>query len=101
MDVERKIFLRVMVTRLPKGKMYAGGTIDNFQNLTVWRGGRVMAEVTFLHGWHTVLINMELDISKMNTDQFRWGVNWQQVLMALVEDHHGVNGEEARAVISE
>ena len=66
MDVERKIFLWVMVTRLPKGKMYAGGTIDNFQNLTVWRGGRVMAEVTFLHGWHTVLLNMELDISKIH-----------------------------------
>ena len=40
-----------------------------------------MAEVTFLHGWHTVLLNMELDISKMNTDQLKWGVNWQQVLM--------------------
>ena len=42
-----------------------------------------------------------MEINKMNTDQFKWGGNWQQVLMALVEDHQGVNGEEARAVISE
>ena len=42
-----------------------------------------------------------MEINKMNTDQFKWGVNWQQVLMALIEDHQGVEGEESRAVINE
>ena len=112
-DVERKIFLWDTVTTLAKGKIYAGGTIDHFQNLTGWRGGRVMyfgdhpyadlADVTLLHGWHTaaVIRELEMEINKMNTDQFKWGVNWQQVLMALIEDHQGVEGEEARAVINE
>ena len=56
-----------------------------------------------LHGWHTaaVIRELEMEINKMNTDQFKWGVNWQQVLMALIEDHQGVEGEEARAVINE
>ena len=63
------------------------------------RGGRVMlygdhsyadlADVTLLHGWHNVLLIMALQISKMNIDQFKWGVICQQFPMALIEDHQG------------
>ena len=94
LDIERKIFLWDTVTELAKGKIYAGGTIDHFQKLTGW---------TLLHGWHTaaVIRELEMEINKMNTDEFKWGVNWQQVLMALIEDHQGVEGEEAKAVIND
>jgi hypothetical protein len=34
----------------------------------------------------------------MNTEEFKWGVNWQQVLKSLIEDHQDVQGEEARQV---
>jgi len=113
LDIERRIFLWDSVNELAKGKIYAGGTIDHFQKLTGWKGGKVMyfgdhpyadlADVTLLHGWHTaaVIRELESEINKMNTDEFKWGVNWQQVLMALIEDHQGVEGEEARAVITE
>eukprot|EP00092_Neocalanus_flemingeri_P070785 GFUD01086912.1.p1 GENE.GFUD01086912.1~~GFUD01086912.1.p1 ORF type:complete len:506 (+),score=165.74 GFUD01086912.1:97-1614(+) len=112
-DIERKIFLWDKVAKLEKGKIYAGGTIDHFQDLTGWRGGKVMyfgdhpyadlADVTLLHGWHTaaVIRELEMEINKMNTDEFKWGVNWQQVLMALIDDHQNVEGDEARAVIKE
>jgi hypothetical protein len=38
------------------------------------------------------------EIAQMNTEEFKWGVNWQQVLKSLIEDHQDVQGEEARQV---
>ena len=52
----------------------------------------------------------------MNQDEFKWGVNWQQVipagkdnlpsdvfqvLMALIEDHQAVEDEEGKLVIED
>ena len=44
---------------------------------------------------------LETEIRKMNQDEFKWGVNWQQVLMALIEDHQAVEEEEGKVVIEE
>jgi hypothetical protein len=62
----------------------------------VERGGRVMlygdhsyadlADVTLLHGWHNVLLIMALKISKINIDQFKWGVICQQFPMAALNE---------------
>ena len=40
-----------------------------------------LADVTLHHGWHTgaVIRELEAEIVQMNTDQFKWGVNWIQV----------------------
>ena len=119
------------VTRLEKGKIYAGGTIDQFQKLTGYTGHSVMyfgemadistskyfcaiklavfstfmtlvhqlsllsgdhpyadlADVTLHHGWHTgaVIRELEAEIVQMNTDQFKWGVNWIQVKSTATE----------------
>ena len=79
------------VFTLEKGEIYVGGTIDQFQKLTGWTGHKVMyfgdhpyadlADVTLHHGWSTaaVIRELEAEIMKMNTDEFKWGVNWQQV----------------------
>ena len=79
------------VFSLEKGEIYVGGTIDQFQKLTGWTGHKVMyfgdrpyadlADVTLHHGWSTaaVIRELEAEIMKMNTDEFKWGVNWQQV----------------------
>ena len=42
LDMERKLGRWDKVTRLEKGKIYVGGTIDQFQSLTGWTGRRVM-----------------------------------------------------------
>ena len=102
LDVERGVSNWGRVSSLEKGKIYAGGTIGSFQALTGWKGGRViyfgdhlaadLADVTLHHGWKTaaVIRELETEIRKMNQDEFKWGVNWQQVLMALIEDHQAV-----------
>ena len=41
-DMRRKIGRWDKVNQLEKGKIYAGGTIDQFQELTGWTGHRVM-----------------------------------------------------------
>ena len=97
-----------------QGKIYAGGTIEHFQRLTGWTGGRVMyfgdhpyadlADVTLQHGWHTaaVIRELEMEIKLMNTEEFKWGVNWQQVLLSLIEEKQDeADGEEAVAVVEE
>jgi len=87
--------------------------IEDFQNLTGWMGGKVMyfgdhpytdlADATLHHGWHTaaVIRELELELEKMNTEEFKWGVNWQQVLMALIEENQSVVGEEEQKIIEE
>merc|ERR1711988_1453344 len=101
------------VAQLEKGKIYVGGTIEQFQHLTGWTGRRVMyfgdhpyadlADVTLHHGWHTgaVIRELEAEIITMNTDEFKWGVDWQQVLMSLIEDNQDVEGCDSKAVIEE
>lgn len=113
LDINRNVFLWNQVASLDKGKIYAGGTISHFQRLTGWEGGRViyfgdhlgadLADVTQYHGWKTaaVIRELEQEIRKMNRDEFKWGVNWQQVLMALIEDHQSVEDEGAKLVIEE
>lgn len=112
-DMRRKIGRWDKVSQLEKGKIYAGGTIDQFQELTGWTGHRVMyfgdhpyadlADVTLLHGWHTaaVIRELEQEIDMMNTEQFKWNVNWQQVLMALIDEHQAVEEVSSREVIEQ
>ena len=59
-------FQYIQVTSLEAGKIYAGGTINDFQRLTGWMGGNVMyfgdhpyadlADVTLHHGWKTAAV---------------------------------------------
>ena len=46
-----------------------------------------LADVTLHHGWHTgaVIRELEAEIVQMNTDQFKWGVNWIQVKSTATE----------------
>ena len=62
-----------------------------------------LADVTLHHGWNTgaVIRELEAEIIKMNTDEFKWGVNWQQVLMSLIEDNQEVEDSEAIQVIED
>jgi len=113
LQTDKNVFLWDTVTKLEKGKIYAGGMIEDFQNLTGWMGGKVMyfgdhpytdlADATLHHGWHTaaVIRELELELEKMNTEEFKWGVNWQQVLMALIEENQSVVGEEEQKIIEE
>merc|ERR1712172_271167 len=59
-----------------------------------------LADVTLHHGWHTgaVIRELEAEIITMNTDEFKWGVNWQQVLMSLIEDNQDVTDEASKEV---
>ena len=61
---KKKYFCRWnKVCSLEKGKIYAGGTIEQLQKLTGWTGHKVMyfgdhpyadlADATLHHGWHT------------------------------------------------
>ena len=61
-----------------------------------------LADVTLHHGWHTgaVIRELEAEIITMNTDEFKWGVNWQQVLMSLIEDNQDVTDETSKEVIN-
>ena len=43
---------------------------------------------------------LEKEIAMMNTKEFKWGVNWQQVLKSLVEDHQDIEDPEAKKVSS-
>jgi hypothetical protein len=71
LDIERQVFLWDKVSRLAKGKIYAGGTINDFLQLTGWLCGRVMyfgdhpyadlADVTLHHGWKTAAVIRELE----------------------------------------
>ncbi|XP_023340841.1 5'-nucleotidase domain-containing protein 3 isoform X2 [Eurytemora carolleeae] len=111
LDLTRNVFLWDKVHELAKGRIYAGGTLNHFQLLTGWKGGKVMyfgdhpyadlADVTLHHGWKTaaVIRELEKEIAMMNTEEFKWGVNWQQVLKSLIEDHQDVQEPEAKEVI--
>ena len=59
--------------------------------------------MTLHHGWHTaaVIRELEQEINMMNSDQFKWNVNWQQVLMALIDEHQEVSEPEAQEVIEQ
>ena len=41
---------------------------------------------------------LEKEIAMMNTESFKWGVNWQQVLKSLIEDHQDIEDPEAKKV---
>jgi len=113
LDVNRRVFLWDKVLALSKGKIFAGGTINDFQRLTGWMGGKVMyfgdhpyadlADATLIHGWKTaaVIRELEKEIGMMNTEEFKWGVNWQQVIKSLIEDHQDLEEQEAKQVIAE
>ena len=60
-----------------------------------------LADITLHHGWHTgaVIRELEQEIDNMNSEYFKWNVNWQQVLMALIEENQDVDDPEARKVI--
>ena len=74
--MERRVFLWDKVSELAKGKIYAGGTINDFLSLTGWMCGRVMyfgdhpyadlADVTLHHGWKTAAVIRELE--KVNNE---------------------------------
>jgi len=113
LNLETNTFLWDTVTELRKGRIYAGGKIDQFQALTGWMGAQVMyfgdhpyadlADATLLHGWHTaaVIRELEVELEMMNSEEFKWGVSWQQVLMALIDEHQHVVDTESQKVVSE
>ena len=113
LEVGNNVFLWDTVTQLEKGKIYAGGKIDDFQKLTGWMGGNVMyfgdhpytdlADATLHHGWHTaaVIRELEQELDKMNSEEFKWGVNWQQVLMALIDENQSETEEESKQILEE
>jgi len=112
-DISRRVYSWDKVTKLEKGKIYAGGTINDFQRVTGWMGGNVMyfgdhpyadlTDVTLHHGWKTaaVIRELEKEIAMMNTEEFKWGVNWQQVLKSLIEDHQDCQDQNTIEVVKE
>jgi len=62
-----------------------------------------LADATLIHGWKTaaVIRELEKEIGMMNTEEFKWGVNWQQVIKSLIEDHQDLEEQEAKQVIAE
>jgi len=113
LEVQKNVFLRERVTRLEKGKIYAEGKVDDFQDLTGWRGGKVMyfgdhpytdlAEATLHHGWHTaaVIRELEVELSKMNSEEYKWGMSWQQVLLALIDESQNQIDDATQEVMDE
>jgi HAD superfamily 5'-nucleotidase-like hydrolase len=69
-DVDARLWDRV--SSLEKGKIYYGGTIKQFQDMTGWKGENVLyfgdhpysdlADVTLHHGWRTGAIIKELEV---------------------------------------
>jgi hypothetical protein len=62
-----------------------------------------LADATLHHGWRTaaVIRELELELDKMNSEEFKWGVNWQQVLMALIDENQSETEEESKQIIEE
>lgn len=99
------------VTQLKKGHIYVGGTISDLESLTGWSGGRVMyfgdhpfadlADVTLVHGWKTAAIIRELEqeVNIINTDEYKWRVNWAQVLKSLIDQHQDTEDSEELEVL--
>jgi len=101
------------VTELKKGRIYVGGTISDLERLTGWAGGKVMyfgdhpyadlADVTLVHGWKTAAIIRELEqeIAQINTDEYKWAVNWMQILKSLIDEHQQTENSEELEVLDE
>jgi len=80
------------IDKLEKGKIYTGGAIKEFQNLTQWVGDRVLyfgdhvyadlADLSMNHGWRTgaVIEDLEEEVTTMNTEDYKRLLNWTSVL---------------------
>ncbi|XP_046641987.1 5'-nucleotidase domain-containing protein 3-like [Daphnia pulicaria] len=101
------------VRKLEKGQVYTEGTVSQLQDMTGWKGGSVLyfgdhpytdlADASLMHGWRTGAIIKELtsEIQTLNTSQFKWHVNWLQVLQQLIEQFQESEGEHSRKLIKE
>ncbi|EFX61492.1 hypothetical protein DAPPUDRAFT_304969 [Daphnia pulex] len=101
------------VRKLEKGQVYTEGTVRQLQDMTGWKGGSVLyfgdhpytdlADASLMHGWRTGAIIKELtsEIQTLNTSQFKWHVNWLQVLQQLIEQYQESEGEHSRKLIRE
>jgi len=80
--------------------------------MTGWKGERVLyfgdhpysdlADASLMHGWRTGAIIKELtsEIETLNRPDFKWRVNWLQVLQQLIEEHQDAEDEVSRQIIS-
>lgn len=80
-------------------KVYAGGTLQELQKLTGWEaesvlyfGDHVFADLADLsshHGWRTgaVIQDLEEEMTKTNSNEFKWRVNWSTCLSNIIENN--------------
>lgn len=62
-----------------------------------------LADVTLVHGWKTAAIIRELEqeIGQINTDEYKWAVNWMQILKSLIDEHQETENSEELEVLDE
>ena len=76
-----------------------------------WRSERVLyfgdhpyadlADLSLNHGWRTGAIIQELEdeIQVMNTDEYKWKVNWANIVQNLLEDNQEKTKPGERAIL--
>ncbi|KAK4025884.1 hypothetical protein OUZ56_014924 [Daphnia magna] len=99
------------VHNLEKGRVYCEGNVRQLQGMTGWKGRSVLyfgdhpytdlADASLVHGWKTGAIIKELtsEIKTLNKPEFKWHVNWLQVLQQLIEEHQDVEDEPSQQLI--
>lgn len=110
---EEKILSWKHVNRLERGRIYSRGNINELQDLTGWEGDRVLyfgdhpyadlADLSLNHGWRTgaIIKEIEEEVSVMNLEQYKWGMNWATVLQILIDENQDRSSADDRKIIQD
>jgi len=87
-------------------KIYSGGTLVELQRLTDWDPEKVLyfgdhvfadlADLSSHHGWRTgaVIQDLEEEMLRTSSDDFKWKVNWATVLSNMIENNQ-MSGQQS------
>lgn len=110
---EQNILSWKQVKSLEQNKIYSRGNMEELQQLSGWIGDRVLyfgdhpyadlADLSLNHGWRTgaIIKEVESEINVMNTDVYKWKVNWATVLQILIDDNQLRQGKEDKMKMEE